>query len=74
MNIDDNWMTNWVAVRPVIESRDSSALHKDQATASTTSMIDSFAELKHEVRDEVQRINHKMTRLEDILGNILAQS
>lgn len=36
-------------------------------------IIESFAELKHEVRSEVQRINHKMTRLEDILGEILVR-
>ena len=71
-----------VTVRPVIESTDHSPLHKSDVAATAaaaaaaavksatpaTSMIDSFAELKHEVRDEVQRINHKMTRLEDILG------
>ena len=37
------------------------------------SIIESFTELKHEVRNEVQRINHKMSRLEDILGEILVR-
>lgn len=37
------------------------------------SIIESFSELKHEVRNEVQRINHKMSRLEDILGEILVR-
>ena len=65
-----------VTVRPVIESTEQSSPHKGDvgdvgggvATSATTSIIDSFAQLKYEVRDEVQRINHKMTRLEDILG------
>lgn len=35
------------------------------------SIMDSFMDLKHEVRTEVQRLNHKMTRMEDILGQIL---
>lgn len=36
-------------------------------------IIESFAELKHQVHSEVQRINHKMSRLEDILGEILVR-
>jgi len=36
-------------------------------------IIESFSELKHEVRTEVQRINHKMSRLEDILTEILVR-
>lgn len=44
----------------------------NQLTRSdSSSIIDSFTELKQEVRSEVQRINHKMSRLEDILGEIL---
>ena len=39
----------------------------------TPSIIGSFMDLKQEVRSEVQRINHKMTRLEDILGEILVR-
>ena len=41
--------------------------------SDSPSMIESFDELKHEVRNEVQRINHKMSRLEDILGEILVR-
>lgn len=41
--------------------------------SDSTSIIDSFSELKQEVRSEVQRINHKMSRLEDILGEILVR-
>ena len=40
---------------------------------SPSLIIESFSELKHEVRAEVQRINHKMSRLEDILGEILVR-
>lgn len=48
--------------------------HQQQLTRSdSSSIIDSFTELKQEVRSEVQRINHKMSRLEDILGEILVR-
>lgn len=47
---------------------------QQQLTRSdSSSIIDSFTELKQEVRSEVQRINHKMSRLEDILGEILVR-
>lgn len=39
----------------------------------SSGIIESFAELKQEVRNEVNRINHKMSRLEDILGEILVR-
>jgi hypothetical protein len=47
--------------------------HQQMSRSDSSSIIDSFTELKQEVRSEVQRINHKMSRLEDILGEILVR-
>lgn len=81
-SIDDP-PTNRITVRSVIESApDSGPIpHKVAGGGETEtaagdpapSIIDSFTELKHQVHDEVKRINHKMTRLEDILGEILTR-
>lgn len=46
---------------------------QQMSRSDSSSIIDSFTELKQEVRSEVQRINHKMSRLEDILGEILVR-
>ncbi|XP_057371371.1 potassium voltage-gated channel protein eag-like [Daphnia carinata] len=46
---------------------------RQMTRSDSSSIIDSFTELKQEVRSEVQRINHKMSRLEDILGEILVR-
>lgn len=47
--------------------------HQQMSRSDSSSIIDSFTELKQEVRSEVQRISHKMSRLEDILGEILVR-
>lgn len=46
---------------------------RQMTRSDSSSIIESFTELKQEVRTEVQRINHKMSRLEDILGEILVR-
>ena len=51
----------------------SSSSQQQMPRSESSSIIDSFTELKQEVRSEVQRINHKMSRLEDILGEILVR-
>ena len=38
-----------------------------------SSMLNSFLDLKNQVQNEVQRINHKMSRMEGILGEILTR-